>query len=108
MGDEVNYEAAQEETDYEDQEEEEDDEGGDTDSIKTYVKSIIPFDDNNDDKRNPHATSSPKRNIQLYFIFVSNLKMKYNPFYLCKLHLFPNYYCNPNQLKMSRQTNGFN
>ena len=41
MGDEVNYEAAQEETDYQDQEEEEDDEGGDTDSIKTNVKSII-------------------------------------------------------------------
>ena len=112
MEDERNDEAAEEETDDQDQEEEENDEGGDTDSVKTYIKSIIPFDDyNEDDKRNPHATSAPKGNIQLYFIFVSNLmlaKIKYNPFYLCKLHLFPNYYCNPNQVKMSRQTNGFN
>ena len=34
--------------------------------------------------------------------------MKYNPFYFCKLQSFPNYYCNPNLLKMSSQMNGFN
>ena len=50
-------EAAEEER--HDQDEEEADEG-DTASVKTYVKSIIPFDD---DERNPHATSSPKGNI---------------------------------------------
>ena len=103
-------EAAEEERD--DQDEEEDNDGEDTQSIKTYVKSIIPFhDDDADDKRNPHATSSPKGNIQLCFIFVSNVmlaSMKYNPFYLCKLQLFANYNCNPNQLNMSCQTNGFN
>ena len=95
-----------------DQDEEEDDEGEDTHSIKTYVKSIIPFDDDDDDdKSNPHATSSPKGNIQLCFIFRSNVmlaSMKYNPFYLCKYQIFANYYCNPNQVKMSRQMNGFN
>ena len=56
-------EPAEEERDDEDQEEEEDDEGEDTESVKTYVKSIIPFDD--DDERNPHATSSPKGNITI-------------------------------------------
>ena len=56
-------EPAEEERDDQDQEEEEDDEGEDTESIKTYVKSIIPFDD--DDERNPHATSSPKGNITI-------------------------------------------
>ena len=55
-------EAAQEERDDQDEEEEEDDEG-DTDSVKTYVKSTIRFDD--DDDRNPHATSSPKGNITI-------------------------------------------
>ena len=55
-------EAAEEERDDQDEEEEEDDEG-DTDSIKTYVKSTIRFDD--DDDRNPHATSSPKGNITI-------------------------------------------
>ena len=55
-------EAAEEERDDQDEEEEEDDEG-DTDSVKTYVKNTIRFDD--DDERNPHATSSPKGNIQL-------------------------------------------
>ena len=80
------------------QEEEEDDEGEDTDSVKTYVKSIIPFDD---DERNPHATSSPKGNITimlhiiqsycctiLYYIMLTS--MKYKMFYLCKLQLFGN------------------
>ena len=57
-------EAAEEERYDQDQEEEEDDEGEDTESVKTYVKSIIPFDDD-DDKRNPHATSSPKGNITI-------------------------------------------
>ena len=52
-------EAAEEER--HDHDEEEDDEGEDTQSVKTYVKSIIAFDD--DDERNPHATSSPKGNI---------------------------------------------
>ena len=102
-------EAAEGERDDQDQEEEENDEGEDTQSVKTYVKNTIRFDD--DDERNPHATSSLKGNIQLCFIFVSNVmlaSMKYNPFYLCKLQLFANYYCNPNQLKMSCQTNGFN
>ena len=56
-------EPAEEERDDQDQEEEEDDEGEDTESVKTYVKSIIPFDD--DDERNPHATSSPKGNITI-------------------------------------------
>ena len=55
-------EAAEEERDDQDQEEEEDDDGEDTESVKTYVKSIIPFDD---DERNPHATSSPKGNITI-------------------------------------------
>ena len=84
MEEERDDEAAEEEQDDQDEEEEEDDEG-DTDSIKTYVKSIIPFDD--DDERNPHATSSPKGNIalyccrmQYYYILRSS---KYNPFYLC-------------------------
>ena len=45
-----------------DQDQEEDDEGEDTESVKTYVKSIIPFDD---DERNPHATSSPRGNITI-------------------------------------------
>ena len=109
-------EAAEEERD--DQEaEEEDDEGEDTQSVKTYVKSIIPFDD--DDERNPHATSSPKGNITimlhiiqsycctiLYYIILQS--SKYNPFYFCTLQLFRNFYANPSHLKMSRQINGFN
>ena len=61
--DERDDEAAEEERDDQDEEEEEDDEGEDTDSVKTYVKNTIRFDD--DDERNPHATSSPKGNIQL-------------------------------------------
>ena len=56
------HEAAEEEQDDQDKEEEEDDEGGDTQSINTYVKSTIRFDD---DERNPHATSSPKGNITI-------------------------------------------
>ena len=56
-------EAAEEERDDQDEEEEEDDDGEETQSIKTYVKSTIRFDD--DDKRNPHATSSPKGNITI-------------------------------------------
>ena len=110
-------EAAEEERDDQDEEEEEDDDGEDTQSVKTYVKSIIPFDD--DDERNPHATSSPKGNITimlhiiqsycctiLYYIMLPS--MKYKLFYLCKLQLFANDYCNPNQFKMSKHTNGFN
>ena len=107
MEDERDDEAGEEERD--DQDEEEDDEG-DTDSVKTYVKNTIRFDD--DDERNPHATSSPKGNITIMLhIFLTNVmlaSMKYNIFHLCKLQLFANYYCNPNRLKMSRQTNGFN
>ena len=53
--------AVEEEPDDQDEEEEEDDEGQDTQSIKTYIKSTIHFDDD-DDERNPHATSSPKGN----------------------------------------------
>ena len=103
-------EAAEEKRDDQDQDEEEDDEGEETQSVKTYVKSIIPFDDyNEDDKRNPHATSAPKGNITIiFYISVMLESIKYNPFYLCKLQIFPNYYCNPNQLKMNWQTNGFN
>ena len=63
-----NDEAAEGERDDQDQDEEEDDEGEDTQSVKTYVKSTIRFDDyNEDDKRNPHATSSPKGNITIIF-----------------------------------------
>ena len=54
-------EAAEEERD--DQGEEEDDDGEYTESVKTYVKSTIRFDD--DDERIPHATSSPKGNITI-------------------------------------------
>ena len=54
-------EVAEEERD--DQEEEEGDDGEDTQSVKTYVKSTICFDD--DDERKPHATSSPKGNITI-------------------------------------------
>ena len=57
-------EAAEEEQD--DQDQEEDDEGEDTESVQMYVKSIIPFDaDDDDDKKSPHATSSPKGNITI-------------------------------------------
>ena len=59
---ETDDEAAEGQEDDQDQEEEEDDEGGDTDSIKTYVKILIPFDD---DERNPLATSSPKGNVTI-------------------------------------------
>ena len=85
-------EAAKGQQDDQDQEEEEDDEAEDTQSVKTYVKSIIPFDD--DDDRNPHATSSPKGNIasylspMLYYFILAS--MKYNPFYFCKLQLYTN------------------
>ena len=102
MEDERDDEAAEEER-Y-DQDQQEDDEGEDTESVKTYVKSIIPFDA---DERNPHATSSPKGNITimlhiiqsycctiLYYIMLPT--MKYKLFYLCKLQLFANDYCNPN------------
>ena len=99
MEEERDDEAAAEERGDQDEEEEQDDEG-DTQSVKTYVKSIIPFDD--DDDRNPHATSSPKGNITimlhiiqsysctiLYYIMLPS--MKYKLFYLCKLQIFPNY-----------------
>ena len=87
-------EAAEEERDDQDQEEEEDDEGEDTDSGNMYVKSIIPLDHDNDDEINPLATSSPKGNIQLCFIFLANIMLtsiKYNLLYFCKLQLFANY-----------------
>ena len=54
-----NDEAAEEERDDQDKEEEEDDDGEDTQSVKTYVKSTIRFNDD------PHATSSPKGNITI-------------------------------------------
>ena len=56
-------EAVEEEQDDQNQEEEEDDDGENTQSVKMYVKSTIRFDD--DDERNPHATSSPKGNITI-------------------------------------------
>ena len=93
--DEIDDEVAEEERDDQDQEEEEDDEGEDTDSGNMYVKSIIPLDDENDAERNLLATSSPKGNIQLCFIFLSNVilaTIKYNLVYLCKLQLFAKYY----------------
>ena len=62
MEDERDDEAAEEERDDQDQEEEEDDEGEDTESVKKYIKSIIPF---HDDERKSHATSSPKGNITI-------------------------------------------
>ena len=87
-------EALEEERDDQDQVEDEEDEGEDTQSVKTYVKSIIPFDD--DDERNPHATSSPKGKITimlhiiqsyfctiLYYIMLQS--SKYNPLYFCTL-----------------------
>ena len=84
MEEERDDEVAEEEWDDKDQEEEEDDEG-DTDSVKTYVISTIHFDD--DDERNPHATSSPKGNIALYWCRMQYYYIlgssKYNPFYLC-------------------------
>ena len=53
MKDQRDDEVAEEERDDKDQEE--DDEGEDTDTIKTYIKSTIRFDD---DERNFHAPSS--------------------------------------------------
>ena len=70
LEDEIHDEAAEEERDDQDQEEEENDEGEDTQSVKTYVKSIIRFDD--DDERNPHATSSPKGNITIMLQIVQS------------------------------------
>ena len=67
--DEIHDEVAEEETDDQDQKEEEDNEGEDTDSIKMYVKNIIPFDD---DERNPHATSSPKGKITIMLQIVQS------------------------------------
>ena len=66
-------EAAEEERDYHNQEQY--DEGEDTQSVKTYVKRIIPLHDDNDVERNPVGTSSPKGNItiMLYIsVHVSN------------------------------------
>ena len=67
--DEIHDEVAEEERDDQDQEEEEDDDLEDTESLKTYVKSIIPFDD---DERYPHATSSPKGNITIMLQIVQS------------------------------------
>ena len=47
-----------------DHNEEEDDEG-DTETVKTYVKSIIPLLDDNDHETNPLGSSSPKGNITI-------------------------------------------
>ena len=107
-------EAAKGQQDDQDEEEEEDNEGEDTQSIKTYVKSIIPFND--DDDRNPHATSSPKGNITIilqiiqsyYCTMIMLQSSKYNQLYFCTHQLFPNFYANPSHFKMSRQMNGFN
>ena len=69
-------EAAEEERD--DHNEEEDDEGENTESVKTYVKSIIPLLDDNDHETNPLGNSSPKGNItiMLYIsVHVSNHEM---------------------------------
>ena len=66
-------EAAEEERD--DNNQEQYDDGEDTESVKTYVKSIIPLDDDNDDERNPLATSSHKGNITIILyisVHVSN------------------------------------
>ena len=76
MEDEGDDEAAEGQQHDQDQEEEEDDEGEDTESVKTYVKSIISFDD--DDERNPNATSSPKGNITIMLqIFQSYCSLCY-------------------------------
>ena len=64
MEDERDDEPAEEERDDQDQEEEEHDEGEDTESVKMYVTTTIYFND--DDERNPHATSSPQGDIVLY------------------------------------------
>ena len=61
-----------------DHNEEEDDEGENTESVKTYVKSIIPLLDDNDHETNPLGNSSPKGNItiMLYIsVHVSNHEM---------------------------------
>ena len=65
MEDERDDEVAEEERDDKDQEQEEDSKGEDTESVKTYVKSKICFNDDNE--RNPHETSSPQGNIALYW-----------------------------------------
>ena len=60
-----------------DHNEEEDDEG-DTETVKTYVKNIIPLLDDNDHETNPLGSSSPKGNItiMLYIsVHVSNHEM---------------------------------
>ena len=105
-------EAAEGERDDQDQDEEEDDEGEETQSIKTYVKSTIPsMIIMKMIKEIPMLLPHPKVTLQLFFIFLSNVMLasiKYNPFYLCKLQIFPSYYCNLNQLKMNWQTKGFN
>ena len=66
-------EAVEEERDYHNQEQY--NEGEDTQSVKTYVKRIIPLHDDNDVERNPVGTASPKGNItiMLYIsVHVSN------------------------------------
>ena len=70
-------EAAEEERD-DHNERKEDDEGEDTESVKTYIKSIIPLLDDNDHETNPLGSSSPKGNItiMLYIsVHVSNHEM---------------------------------
>ena len=61
---------AEEERDDQDEDEEENNDGEDTESVKTYVKSTIRFDD--DDERNPHATSSPKGKITIMLQIVQS------------------------------------
>ena len=46
------------------EEQEEDHEGKDTDSVNTYVKKVIMFEDD-DEERTPHATLSPKGKVTL-------------------------------------------
>ena len=62
-------EVAEEERDDQDEDEEENNDGEDTESVKTYVKSTIRFDD---DDRNPHATSSPKGKITIMLQIVQS------------------------------------
>ena len=66
------------EGEWDDHNEEEDNEEGDTETVKTYVKSIIPLLDDNDHETNPLGSSSPKGNItiMLYIsVHVSNHEM---------------------------------
>ena len=65
MEDKRDDEVAEEGQDDKDQEQQEYGKGEDSDSVNMYVKSKIHLND--DDKRNPHETSSPQGNIALYW-----------------------------------------